>query len=599
MSTVTALTDDAYRRLGAIIAQVQSRYILRSPPREVFDPLLTDLLQFTGSEYGFIAELLRAPEDNHRFLRIQVLTDISWDGPTSRIYADHLAGKRCVEFHNMETLFGAAVTSGTTVISNDPAGDPRSGGRPTGHRPMNSFIGAPLFHGGEMIGMVGMSNRPGGYSSDLALFLEPLFASVGSILGGVRLEAANRIAEEALIKNRVALVAAEAAQKANAAKTEFLSRMSHELRTPLNAVLGFAQLLQLDPRTPLNAAQAQRVGHIERAGGHLLAMINDVLDLSRIESGTFPLSIGTVDVRRTAHEAMALVDSGASQGRVALSIGEPSGRVSCSYVRADRLRLRQILVNLLSNAVKYNRVSGQVTIRWHCVPDEQRVLIEVQDDGVGISAEHLSHLFEPFNRLGAETTAVEGTGIGLVISRRLAQSMGGDLGVTSEKGVGTTVSLRLPMVSEEDNPDSVTRPAELGDGKTSGRCPEHTVLYVDDNALNVDVAVAILQSRDDLRVVTARSGREAIEAAQREIPDLVLLDMHLGDMSGLEVRHQFSLDAALARIPCIAVSADAMQGTIADAERAGFKSYLTKPLHVKTFLTCVDEALRASSPKRL
>ncbi len=425
MSIVTTLTDDAYRRLGAIIAQVQSRYILRAPPREVFEPLLTDLLGFTGSEYGFIAELLRDPVDNHRFLRIQVLTDISWDGPTSRIYADHLAGKRHVEFHNMETLFGAAVTSGTTVISNDPANDPRSGGRPPGHRPMNSFIGAPLFHGGEMIGMVGMSNRTGGYSSELAVFLEPLFASVGSILGGVRLEAANRVAEEALVQNRVALVAAEAAQKANAAKTEFLSRMSHELRTPLNAVLGFAQLLQLDPQKPLSPTQALRVGHIERAGNHLLAMINDVLDLSRIESGTFPLSIGPVDVRRAVHEARALVDVAASQGSVGLCIDEPTVGESCSFVRADRLRLRQILLNLLSNAVKYNRFGGQVTVRWRCITAEQRVNIEVNDNGVGINAEQLSHLFEPFNRLGAETTPVEGTGIGLVISRRLAQSMGG------------------------------------------------------------------------------------------------------------------------------------------------------------------------------
>ena len=227
MDTVTAPSDDAYRRLGAIIAQVQSRFILRAPPREVFEPLLTDLLGFTDSEYGFIAELMHDPLDQHPFLRIQVLTDISWDEPTRLMYAEHQSGKRPVEFHNMATLFGAAVTGATTVISNDPLTDTRSGGRPSQHPPLRSFLGVPLFHGGEMIGVVGLSNRPGGYDTELATFLEPLFASVGSILGAVRMEAARRLAEETVLQSRVALVAAEAAQRANAAKTEFLSRMSH------------------------------------------------------------------------------------------------------------------------------------------------------------------------------------------------------------------------------------------------------------------------------------------------------------------------------------------------------------------------------------
>ena len=269
----------AYQRLGAIISQVQSRFIRAAPTRKLFEPLLTDLLGFTGSEYGFIADLMQAPSDQRRFLRVCVLTDISWDDATRDLFEDHRAGRRHIEFHNLNTLFGAAVTTGRTVIADDPDNEPRSGGRPPGHRPMLSFPGVPLHHGGEMVGMAGLSNRAGGYDDALVTFLDPLFASVGAIIGAVRMEAARIEAEQTVRESRVALVAAAAAQRANAAKTEVLSRMSHELRTPLNAVLGFSQLLRMDAASPLKPAQTEWVVHIENAGTHLLAVINDVLNL--------------------------------------------------------------------------------------------------------------------------------------------------------------------------------------------------------------------------------------------------------------------------------------------------------------------------------
>jgi signal transduction histidine kinase len=594
MDTATTLSDDAYRRLGAIIAQVQSRFILRAPPREVFEPLLTDLLGFTESEYGFIAELLHDPLDQHPFLRIQVLTDISWDEPTRLLYAEHLSGKRPVEFHNMATLFGAAVTGRTTVISNDPATDSRSGGRPSQHPPLRSFLGAPLFHGGEMVGVVGLSNRPGGYDEGLARFLEPLFSSVGSILGAVRMEAARRSAEETVLQNRVALVAAEAAHRANAAKTEFLSRMSHELRTPLNAVLGFAQLLQLDAKTPLSTLQALHVGHIERAGSHLLAMIDDVLDLSRIESGNLPMAMDTVRVEQVVQESIALVAPTAAQAGLQLEVAGPQAQERpCSLVRADRLRLRQVLVNLLSNAVKYNRRGGDISVQWSCLDDSRQVAIDVSDSGIGLTDEQLAHLFEPFNRLGAERTKVDGTGIGLVISRRLVHSMGGEIEVSSVAGVGSRFRVLLPAAPASSAGSPPTEPGALVPGAATGpEVARRTVLYADDNALNVEVALAILQTRADLRVVVARSGRSALEVAQRDPPDLMLLDMHLGDMTGVQLLQRFAADPVLAQVPCVAVSADAMPLAIAEAERAGFKAYLTKPLNVRTFLGCVDRMLK-------
>ena len=584
-------TAEAYQRLSAIIVQVQSRFIRAAPTHEVFDPLLTDLLGFTGSEYGFIADLLQDPVDGHRFLRIRVLTDISWNDATRAMYEDHASGRRAIEFHNLDTLFGAAVTTGQTVIANDPDHDPRRGGRPGGHPPMLSFLGVPLHHGGEMVGMVGLSNRAGGYDKELVTFLEPLFASVGALIGAVRMEAARLEAEQAVRESRVALVAAAAAQRANAAKTEFLSRMSHELRTPLNAVLGFSQLLRMDAADPLTPAQTAWVRHIESAGTHLLAMINDVLDLSRIESGSMPLSLDTVSVAFAVNEALALVSAQAAEVLVQMRVEPwPAGDPAGGHARADHLRLRQVLVNLIGNAVKYNRRGGTVVIAWQPSANGARVEIEVRDTGLGMSAQQLAHLFEPFNRLGAEASSIEGTGIGLVISQRLVQTMGGELDVSSEPGVGSCFRVSLPAAPAHAMPPAVpdtASPASSLDGLGDIR----TVLYADDNALNVEVVLAVLRNRPRLRIVVARNGREAIAVARSERPDLLLLDMHLGDISGLEVMQTLALDPALAQVPCVALSADAMPASIERAERAGFKAYLTKPLNVKNFLHCIDRIL--------
>ena len=585
--TDSAFAPDAYQRLGAIIRQVQSRFILAAPPIEVFDPLLTDLLGFTGSEYGFIADLRVDPADGHRFLRMWVLTDISWNEATRAMVRSHRDGSKPLEFHNLRTLFGAAVTSGETVIANDPQNDARSGsGLPPGHPPMRSFLGVPLFHGGAMVGMVGLSNRAGGYDQLLLEFLEPLFASVAAIIGAVRIDAARREAEQEVRDNRAALVAAAEAERANAAKTDFLSRMSHELRTPLNAVLGFAQLLRMDGTNPLSPMQTEQVRHIESAGAHLLAMINDVLDLSRIENGTMPVSLDTVSMSSVIDESLALVAALATEREVRLNAVPSGGTV---HARADHLRLRQVLVNLLTNAVKYNRRGGEVTIRCSLDEGAGRVRVEVRDTGLGMSPEQLTHLFEPFNRLGAEATGIEGTGIGLVISQRLVQLMDGELAATSEAGIGSTFVLALR--AGQPHLDETVGDGVHGSPAAAPRPTARTVLYADDNALNVDLVLSILKTRPHLQVLVARSGREALELARREEPELLLLDMHLGDMTGSQVLRQLALDARLSKLPCIAVSADAMPAAIESATRAGFSAYMTKPLDVRQFLRAVDTAL--------
>ncbi|TMH31643.1 MAG: PAS domain S-box protein [Betaproteobacteria bacterium] len=705
-----------YPELGAIIRRVQSRFIRAAPTHDIFDPLLTDLLEFTGSEYGFIADVLTDPADGHRFVRIIVLTDISWNYVTRAILDRQRSGEQALEFHNLSTLFGAAVSSGVPVIANDPKTDPRRGGLPPGHPGMDAFLGVPLFHGGDMVGLVGLANRTGGYDAALVEFLQPLFASVANIIGAVRTEEARRHAEQALRdseerlrttfemaavgiahiapdgryqrvnrhlcqllgytreelstmryqdvtiaddlpaseayvqclldgdapsyalekryrhrsgaivwasvsiamvrdaagapayfvsvieditprkQTEAAMLAARAAERANAAKTEFLSRMSHELRTPLNAVLGFAQLLQMDAKQPLSSEQQTRVHHIENAGVHLLAMINDVLDLSRIESGSMPLTTTTVALPALVDEALALVATAARDADVRLLVEPPPAESSGNAVRADHLRLRQVLVNLLSNAIKYNRRDGTATVRWGVAADGA-VQLQVSDTGQGLSAEQRAHLFEPFNRLGAERSGIEGTGIGLVVTQRLVQLMRGTIAVDSVPGHGSCFSVSLPSAhAEEAEPAAAEASPDSAPPRDATR---RTVLYAEDNPMNVDLVREVLNMRPQCRLLVARNGREALTIARRERPDLMLLDMHLGDMSGLQVMQRLSHEGVLADVPCVALSADAMPAPIDAAVRAGFKAYLTKPLDVGAFLRCIDELLLSAQPAGL
>ena len=374
------------------------------------------------------------------------------------------------------------------------------------------------------------------------------------------------------------------ADQANQAKSDFLSRMSHELRTPLTAILGFAQLLEMGQ---LNQAQQRNTRHILKAGWHLLDLINEILDISRIEAGRLKISLEAVRVGETVQEALDLVVPMAAERGIQLQsrITQADGR----YVRADRQRLKQVLLNLLANAVRYNRDGGAVTLSDEARGD--RLRIQVTDTGPGISPEGLDRLFVPFERLGAEQTQVDGTGLGLALSKRLIEVMGGAIGVESEVARGSTFWVELPLVeapagrSEEGVVEGVA-PAVAG--APSGTC---TVLYIEDNLSNLELIEQLLAHRPGLKLISAMQGRLGLDLAREHQPRLILLDLHLPDVPGDEVLGRLRAEPRTRAIPVVVISADAIPGQAERLRAAGAQDYLTKPIDVPKFLDIVDRAL--------
>ena len=377
--------------------------------------------------------------------------------------------------------------------------------------------------------------------------------------------------------------AREAAEASNRAKSEFLSRMSHELRTPLNAMLGFAQLLEIDQRHPLAPAQLPWVGQIQQAGWHLLDMINDVLDLSRIESGNMRLHVTTLDLPELVAATVALVASDALGRHIRISQDLAPGTAG---ILGDATRVKQILTNLLSNAVKYNAEAGRIHIASRMTSHEG-VEVSITDTGIGMTEAQLAELFKPFNRLGRERSAMQGTGIGLVISRRLAELMGGSIGVKSFPGEGTSFTLRLPKALDPDTVRTSLDALDTGPAEYHQRI----VHYVEDNETNVEVMRGILAQRPQVKLEVSITGLDGLAALKAQRPHLILLDMHLPDIDGIELLRHLKNDPLTASIPVVVVSADALAPQIDAAMAAGAVRYVTKPVDVAELLAALDELL--------
>jgi CheY-like chemotaxis protein/two-component sensor histidine kinase len=359
--------------------------------------------------------------------------------------------------------------------------------------------------------------------------------------------------------------------------------MSHELRTPLNAMLGFAQLLDMDRQPALAPHQSEWTGQIQQAGWHLLHMIDDTLDLSRIESGAVRLDLAPVDLAPLLRSCVSLIENSAQQRGLRI---EQALSPQAQAVLGDATRVKQILTNLLSNAVKYNVPGGEVRVSSRSGPRDTVELV-VQDTGMGMSDSQMLELFQPFNRLGRESTATEGTGIGLVIAKRLAELMGGQLQVTSLQGHGSTFMLSLPRAQLPAAPQAAP-------GLVSSELADYhrrIVHYVEDNETNAEVMRGILAQRPQVRMEVSTAGLDALVALLRTPPSLILLDMHLPDIDGLELLRHLKANETLRDIPVVVVSADATTARIDEAFAAGANEYVTKPVNVAGFLNLIDRLL--------
>ena len=441
----------------------------------------------------------------------------------------------------------------------------------------------------------------------------------GELIGYLLIGTDNSVRKQVESELHEALAAAE---KANRAKTDFLSSMSHELRTPLNAILGFAQLMEsgLPHPTP---SQQRSLDQILKAGWYLLELINEILDLALIESGKVTLSREPVSLAEVLLECRAMIEPQAQKRGLGMSFP----RFEMPYfVKADRTRVKQVLINLLFNAIKYNKPGGAVAVEYSLSsrsPGRSKIdlassgggsgnfpepgaestppgsiRISVRDTGAGIPPELVAQLFQPFNRLGKEAGAEEGTGIGLVVTKRLVELMGGNIGVDSVVGVGSVFWVELSLTAAPQLAAHEAEHAALAQARLPDGSPLRTLLYVEDNPANLELVEQIIARRPDLRLLSAADGNLGIEFACAYLPEVIMMDINLPGMSGVEAMKILRADPATAHIPIIALSANALAHDIEKALAAGFFNYLTKPIKVNAFMEALDVALKFAQTAR-
>ncbi|MDO9199564.1 MAG: ATP-binding protein [Rhodoferax sp.] len=398
-----------------------------------------------------------------------------------------------------------------------------------------------------------------------------------------------RLDAELRTKNAELERARSVADKANLAKSDFLSSMSHELRSPLNAILGFAQLMESGspPPTP---NQKGSIDQILRGGWYLLELINEILDLALIESGKLSLSLEPISVTEVLLDCEAMIEPQAQKAGIRISFPQLDGTY---FVNADRTRLKQVLVNLLSNAIKYNRPGGTVEVTCNAVT-AQRLRISVQDSGDGLSADKLAQLFQSFNRLGREAGAEEGTGIGLVVSKRLVELMAGEIGAQSTVGVGSVFWFELNLAAPPQLAAAADGPLAPPQADSAHAEGLRTLLYVEDNRANMQLVEQLIARRPDIRLLSAADGLRGIALARIHQPDVILMDINLPGISGTEALKILRQDPATAHIPVLALSANAMPRDIERGVEAGFFRYLTKPIRINEFMEALDTALEVA-----
>ena len=556
-------------QLNQLVTKAQAHFIREGSAHKAFNELLEDLLALTSSEYGFIGEVCEAPDDS-RFLRAWTIRRDESDGEFRFETRDRMV------FPGDDTIVGRALATGEAVIENAPDMDPRRVGLAPEDPKLNTCLIVPVPTVEGLAGVVVIANRRWGYDSAAAECLDPMLSFIGQLI--VASQTREKIGESKRVQ-RAPQQEIEKAEHASRAKSDFISAMSHELRMPLNSIIGFAELLELD--TQLSYDSRRNVEEVLIAGRMLVELTNDVLDLARLEAGRLPLEMKVVSLEQTANECISLINATARARSIRIETHIPAG----AAVRADRLRLKQVLLNLVSNAVKYNCEGGNVDIR--ASRKGGNWILSVIDTGEGIPADQFEALFEPFNRLKADHTSVEGSGIGLSLARELAEVMGGSLTVASEPGEGSTFSIRLaesaPVESREPSFNPVAR---------QGPLPEQTVLCIEDNPVNLKLIARILGRRGGIRMLNAYNGESGLALARDERPALILLDIGLPGMNGYEVFRELRSAAETRDVPVVAVSANATPQDVKRGIEAGFLEYLTKPIDINHLNRVLDRVLK-------
>ncbi|NYS60191.1 ATP-binding protein [Vreelandella salicampi] len=532
--------------------------------------LMEALRTLTDSDYSLIGEVL--PTDANSILKIHAITDLSWNEESRGLMERLRRGDMMLT--NPNTLLGRVFAHGEVIMTDDLYHHRLRGGFPPGHPPINNYLGVPIFSSGKLIGMFAIANSQQMLNQELLDWLQPFTDTCALLINLYR-----QMAEREHVMSELAQ-ARDQAEKANRAKSDFLSSMSHELRTPLNSILGFAQILASGKRHPLNDKQLRQVNQIEKSGQHLLSLINEVLDLAKIEAGRLPLSIEPIHVQRVVQDACDALEANADAAGITL--------VRCNMpeewrVSADYTRTKQVLLNLISNAIKYNRANGRVEISAQAQGNMLR--LSITDTGPGVDLERQHELFEPFNRLDAENGTIEGTGIGLAITRELVERMGGEIDVESSPNQGATFWFTLPTTS-----DMSAAPKHPHIEHEPYRTPpkQHTLLYIEDNPANQRLMEDIIDDVDDVALHTAPSAEIGLEIMRSRLPDMVLMDIHLPGMDGYQALEVIRNDLQLKHLPIIALSANAMPNEIKSGLATGFDDYLTKPLEIDKLLNTLQ-----------
>lgn len=535
------------------------------------------LKELTQSEYALIGEVIC--REGSPALKIHAISDLSWNEPTRQLMQKLRDGEMFLS--NPDSMLGQVFAGGQTVLSNNMLDDSRGGALPKGHPVLHRYLGVPIIDRGEVIGMYAIANAQQDYDDVLIDWLKPFTSTCALLINLYRqINEQERFTEE--LK-----VARDLAERSSKAKTDFLSSMSHELRTPLNAILGFAQLLG-NGKQPLAERQQRQVDQILRSGSHLLNLINEVLDLARIESGHTQVSLEPINLQEVIEETLEIVRALAVNQNIGLQV-QLEGTQNC-LVEADYTRLKQILINLLSNAIKYNRLAGTVILR--CQLRENRVHISVSDTGIGIAAEQMSMLFEPFNRLGAQNSSIEGTGVGLALTRKLARLMQTDIFVESAVGEGSVFYFELPLVSMGSARvlDAAVVP-ELVIGESTTK--KHQVLYMEDNPENQRLMQDMFSEIVTAQLRCVCSAEAGFEIACSEQPHLILLDIDLPGMNGFQAGRMLKNNPLTSKIPLLAISAGFSAEDKQQASRLGFAGFYSKPFNLHALAEHIQQLLSA------